>query len=159
MHFFLQFLLNPWILAINVGVLALFGMKAYDIYAKTWLASSGKYSTEARITYTEFRDNSQYTRMLGNLPNEGMICYAYRVDGHLYTGTLPPDNLSQSYVDQHLKPGSKITVYFSPKAPQHAFPNEPPSAKALMRHATATWLFTPLVLINVAGYFIWYLFQ
>ena len=102
---------------------------------------------------------SKCTRILGDLPNEGMICYAYRVDGYLYTGTLPPDDLSQSYVEQHLKPGSEITIYYSPKAPQHAFPNEPASAKALIRHATGTWLFTPLALINVGGYFIWYLLQ
>lgn len=97
MHLFLQFLLNPWILAVNAGVLVLFGLKAYDIYTKTWLASSGKYSTRARITYTEFRDNSKFNRVLGNLPNEGMICFAYRVDGHLCTGTFSTGPYASRY--------------------------------------------------------------
>ena len=78
---------NGWVLFVNVVVFLLFGLKSYDVYAKTWLAHTGEYFAEGTITYSEFFVSPKRTLDI-QYPNQGIISYSYSIDNKFYVGTV-----------------------------------------------------------------------
>ena len=50
---FIQYMSSGWGLLANGLFIILFGMIAYNTYAKRWSAKTGRFFTEAKITWSE----------------------------------------------------------------------------------------------------------
>lgn len=153
---FSTYLLSTWGLTVT-GLLTLgFGAKSYDVFAKLWLAHTGKYRTEGKITYSEFNEQPGWTTsVLGSDLNEGLITYSYRVDGVVHTGKVPPNNLTQETVDSLYFMGATVDVYYSPRLPSYSFTGDAPSKIEIARKALTLWFLIPVGIISGISMFIW----
>lgn len=50
---FVQYIFSAWGFTANLLISIIFGLAAYNIYAKRWSAKSGQYSTKGHITWSE----------------------------------------------------------------------------------------------------------
>ena len=82
--------------------LIIFGLNAYDVFAKAWPASAGNYVTDEKISWSEFitPEVVPAKKALLNAPNEGLMSYSYRVNGAQHNGTITTQNLTQTEVDR-----------------------------------------------------------
>ena len=137
-----------------------FGLKAYDVFAKIWPATTGKYVTEGWITWSEFVSPEWFLlkQATASIPNEGLISYSYRVNSEQHNGTIPitPD-LTQEEVDDQLYKGAKIQVYYSPNLPSYSFARKRPSQAKIAGTIAAKWFVVPIAVSNSLTFFIWFL--
>jgi hypothetical protein len=153
---FSEYLLSAWGLTATGLLTLVFGAKAYDVYAKLWLAHSGKYKVEGKITYSEFMQQPALTgSFFGKDLNEGLITYSYHVDGKLFTGKVPPEKLSQELVDELYFTGATVGVYYSPRLPAYSFTGEVPGKLKIARKALSVWFALPVGVLSVISIFIW----
>ena len=135
------------------------GLKAYDIFAKVWPATTGNYVVEGKITWSEFINPGILLakKAVFNAPNEGLISYSYRVNGVQHNGTIPTIKLTQTEVDKYLYKGAEIQVYYSPRKPSYSYGRRPPSQWAIGADIFSLWFLIPLLVINALSFFIWFL--
>ncbi len=105
-----HYLNSTWGIITNTVIFSLFGLAAYNTYAKRWSAKTGKYKTKGRITWS------------GETPGTKppyLVSYSYNVDGSLYNGELyvPPFRVKKTIQDN--PKGKEIPVYYAIK--DHGF--------------------------------------
>lgn len=151
-----DYLLTTWGFSVTALLTLIFGAKSYDVFAKLWLAHTGKYRVEGKITYSEFMQQPVWTSsVLGNGLDEGLITYSYHVDGQLFTGKIPLTNLTQQIVDECYYTGATVDVFYSPRLPTYSFTGEVPSKLDLARRALVNWFLLPVSILSVISIFIW----
>ena len=147
---FIQYMSSGWGLLANGLFIILFGMIAYNTYAKRWSAKTGRFFTEAKITWSELTTNSKGQ-------NSALISYSYYVDGALHNGVIPSHTLKpQSLVEEHPK-GKLITVYFSQKDPDYSTAHKPPTHVDIIMSVIGMYLMLPVIIYNCIVFFIYWL--
>ena len=141
----------------TTGLLTLiFGAKSYDVFAKLWLAHTGKFRVEGKITYSEFVQQPAWTKSyFGKDLNEGLITYSYQVDGELFTGKVPPEKLTQEIVDKLYFRGAAVDVYYSPRLPAYSFTGDVPGKLKIAKNALFNWFVLPVGLLSSVSIFAW----
>jgi hypothetical protein len=153
---FSEYFLSAWGLAVTGLLTLVFGAKSYDVFAKLWLAHTGKYQVEGKITYSEFMQQPVWAgKYLANDLNEGLITYSYHVDGRMFTGKIPPEGLSQEIVDEFYFTGAKIDVYYSPRLPAYSFTGEAPKKFKIAQKALFYWFVLPVGILSSISIFVW----
>ena len=113
----------------NFGILVVFGLVAYNRYAKRWASKTGRYSVPGRITWSERIALSKGSKML--------VSYSYSVAGKPFVGEVP-----QRYWDTEDPGFSRI--------------EKPPSHFDIIGSTLFFWLLLPLLGVNVvSGYVYW----
>ena len=132
----------------NLGILVLFGLVAYNRYAKRWASKTGRYSVPGKITWSERIALSKGSKML--------VSYSYNVAGNLYVGEVPQKYWDMDkFIADHPK-GKEVTVYFAPKDPNFSRIEQPPSHFDIIGSTLLYWLLLPLLGINlVSAYLHW----
>jgi len=158
-EYLFSYLASWWGIVVLLVTFVVFGLKAYDIFAKAWPASTGNYVTEGKITWSEFITPEVVLakKALFNAPNEGLISYSYRVNGIQHNGTIPTHTLTQTEVDTYLYKGADIQVFYAPKRPSYSRGRKPPSPWMIGSDIFSLWLILPLLAINAISFFIWFL--
>ena len=160
MHqYFFDYIGSYWgLITLSLTSLA-FGLKAYDVFAKTWPATTGRYVTEGTITWSEFiaPEIVLLKQAISRVPNEGLISYSYRVNGAQHNGTIATHKLTQEEVDKDLFKGAQVRVFFSPRKPQYSRARKPPSKWQVAEDAVFKWLVFPVTILNGISFFIWFL--
>ena len=154
-----DYLASSWGLVTLALTSLVFGAKAYDVFAKTWPATSGRYVAIGKITWSEFvvPEIVLMKKAIFSNVNEGLISYSYEVNGIQHNGTISPNNLTQEEVDRELYKGAEIPVFFSPRKPQYSTARFPPSPWEAAGAAGLYWMLFPTVVINGLSLFIFYL--
>jgi len=157
--YFFGYLLSWWGLVVLFLTCVAFALKTYDVFARIWPTTTGKYSVRGTITWSEFvaPELVLLKRALTDSPNEGLISYSYRVNGCQHNGTISTDKLTQGDVDQHLYKGAEIDVYYSPKLPQFSYGRNPPSQAKIAGEIAAKWFVVPVLVLNSLSFYIWFL--
>ncbi len=153
--------MSSW-LGITILVLssAVFGLRSYDVFAKVWPVTTGRYCTDGWITWSEFVSPSLVLlrEATSRVPNEGLISYAYRVNNEQHNGTIPiTPKLTQEEVDKSLYKGAKVKVYYSPRIPTYSYARKPPSQAIIAGSIVAKWFVVPVAVINGLAFFVWFL--
>ena len=158
-EYLFSYLASWWGIVVLLVTFVIFGLKAYDVFAKAWPASTGNYVTRGKITWSEFITPEVVLakKTLLNAPNEGLISYSYRVNGVQHNGTIPTQKLTQIEVDTYLYKGADIQVYYAPKRPSYSHGRKPPSQGKIGSETFSLWLSLPLLVINGLSFFIWFL--
>ena len=143
-----QYLNSTWGIITNSAILILFGLVAYNTYAKRWGAKTGKYKTKGRITWS------------GETPGTKppyLVSYSYNVEGSLYNGELyvPPFRVKKTIEDN--PKGKEITVYYAIK--DHGFSQayRPPSHMQVIGKSMLQYLIAPLIFVNLISVYIFWL--
>jgi hypothetical protein len=153
---FSEYLLGTWGFTVTALLTLVFGAKSYDVFAKLWLAHTGKYRTDGKITYSEFAQQPVWSNtVLGGDLNEGLITYSYHVDGVMHTGKVPPNNLTQEIVDRLYFTGATVDVYYSPRLPAYSFTGDAPGKLEIAKKALFMWFVLPVGILSVISIFIW----
>ena len=153
---FSEYLLGTWGFTVTALLTLVFGAKSYDVFAKLWLAHTGKYRTDGKITYSEFAQQPVWSNtVLGGDLNEGLITYSYHVDGVMHTGKVPPNNLTQETVDRLYFTGATVDVYYSPRLPAYSFTGDAPGKLEIAKKALFVWFVPPVGILSVISIFIW----
>ncbi len=140
-----------WGLVANILILVIFGLAAYDKYARRWSAKSGKHSVTGRITWSEL---IQMRR-----GNRALVSYSYRVDNKLYNGTIRIPAFQEAKIVNENPKGKEIVIYYSNK--DHGFSRayQPPTHLDIIGTTVLVYLLLPFVLINSVSWFIYWLFS
>ena len=147
---FIQYLSSGWGILANGLFIILFGMIAYNTYAKRWSAKTGQFFTEAKITWSELTTNSKGQ-------SKALIRYNYNVNGVLHNGVIPAHTLRPlSLVDEHPK-GKLITVYFSQKDHGYSTAHKPPTHVDIIMSVIGMYLMLPVLIYNCIAFFIYWL--
>ncbi|MEH6610648.1 MAG: hypothetical protein V7696_14880 [Halioglobus sp.] len=154
-----DYLVSWWgIVALAITSLG-FGLKAYDVFAKVWPATTGKHIVKGRITWSEFVSPELVLlkQAWSRVPNEGLISYAYRVEGGQHNGVIPLEKLTQEEVDNQLYKGAEVDVYYSPRLHHYSYARKPPAQSILAGGIIANWFLMPVIVLNGLSFFIWFL--
>ena len=135
------------------------GLKAYDVFAKVWPATAGKHAVKGWITWSEFvaPEVVLMKKAWSRVPSEGLISYAYRVQGSQHNGTIPLEKLAQDEVEKHLFKGAEVDVYYSPRLPLYSCARTPPSQAVIAGGIVSSWFLVPVIVLNGLSFFIWFL--
>ena len=133
-------------MATNVIVVCVFGLVAYDRYAKRWSAKTGNYSVPGKITWSE--------RMLIG-KKRTLISYSYRVAGTLYNGEIhPPFHRIDETIRDYPK-GKEITVFYAQKDPGFSRVDKPAGHFDIIGTSVMYWLVLPALFANFVSGFIY----
>ncbi len=145
---FTQYIDSTWGFTTNTIVFIIFGLAAYNIYAKRWSAKSGKFSTTGRITWS--------AEMPGAKPPY-LVSYSYNVDGALYNGELyvPPFRVKKT-IENNPK-GKEVIVYYANKDHGFSQVNKPPNHFQIIGKSILQYLILPMVFINLISMCIYWL--
>ncbi len=142
-----QYIESTWGIITNLIIIIIFGLVAYNIYAKRWSAKSGKYSTKGYITWSG--------KIPGGKPPY-LISYSYNINKVMYNGVL---HVSPFRAEEEIKKnpkGKEIIVYYSDK--DHGFSQayRPPNHHNIIGQSVLQYLIAPLFLINlISAYAYW----
>ena len=136
---------------VNLVLIIAFCLLSYNKYAKRWGALTGRYSTQGRITWSEYGPYNIHTK------NCALISYSYSVEGKSYNGTIDTRSSPKQLV-AHYPKGKDVTVYFAPKDPEYSRADKPPSHLSIISHAVSTYFVVPVILVNIPFLFIYWLF-
>ncbi|EAQ66308.1 hypothetical protein MED121_06485 [Marinomonas sp. MED121] len=144
-------------IVINFFILINFCLCSYEKYVKRWGALTGKYTTQGRITWSEY-SGSQPSSFFGN-GNTGVhaiITYSYRVKEQLYTGTVFSFFFPKKLAEYYPK-GKKITVYYAPKDPSFSRADRPPHHFVIVIKTVFLYFIVPVTLIDSVSFYIYWL--
>lgn len=144
LEFLVEYLTSDWSIKFNAFLFLVSAPFAYDAYAKNWSATTGRYSTSGKVTWSE-----------GYMDKEGaLVSYSYTVNGKLNIGEMRKQYGQEEFVLAH-PVGSQLTIYYSKKNPQFHKVNTPPSKVDLIRASLARIMIT-MGLVNIpSAYFYW----
>jgi len=145
---FFNYITSNWLVYVNLPILILFTLMAYDAYAKKWSAKTGKYKTTGRITWSGSVDYKH-----------SLISYSYTVNGTHYNGTFPPSPFMMKKLFEKYPKGKEIKVYYSCKDPGYSTPNWPPSHSQIIGDTVIKYLIAPLLFFNIVFMYIHFLFN
>lgn len=153
---------SSWALMTNLVLVILFGSRLYDLYAKSWLAHTGKHVTIGKITYSECTpQNARALQYLESDP-EGiyttLITYVYTINNKRFVNSYLTNELDRATVKEKYKKGANIEVYYSPRLPSYSFIQKAPSRADIFKHLLFKKFISPLVFLNLASCIFWYLF-
>jgi hypothetical protein len=157
--YFFNYLHSGWGLAALFVSCLCFGLKTYDVFAKIWPATTGRFVTKGWITWSELVEPelALLKQALTKAPNEGLISYSYEAGGSQHNGTIPTEKLTRAIVDKHLYKGAEVDVFYSPKLPHYSYARKPPSQAKIAGEVTAKWFVAPVFVLNALSFFIWFL--
>ncbi len=145
-NIFISYFNSLWGISVNIMIVIVFGLMAYNKYAKRWSAMTGKHSTLGRITWSQYVEENKRV----------LISYAYSVDGVPYNGEIPAISFNTKKVLARYPKGKEITVYYAAKDPAFSKTGKPPSHAELI--SSILWYLTlPLSLINIPSIFLYWL--
>lgn len=151
-----DYLLTTWGFSVTALLTLIFGAKSYDVFAKLWLAHTGQYRVAGKITYSEFMEQPAWTSsVLGKGLDEGLITYAYRVDGQLFTGKIPVAKLTREIVAERYYSGAPVDVFYSPRLPAYSFTGDVPSKFDIAKRALIDWFVLPVGILSGVSIFVW----
>lgn len=143
-------------------MITVFGGKLYDLYAKSWLAHTGKYVTSGEITYSECApQNARAMQYLESDPEGNystLLTYVYTVDNKRFVNNYLTSELSKATVKEKFKKGAKIDVFYSPRLPSYSFIEKAPSRNEIFKRFFFKKFISPIVFLNLASCIFWYLF-
>lgn len=157
MNVILEYLTSATGIVVNLFLLINFCLFSYEKYVKRWGALTGKYTTQGRITWSEY-SGSQPSSFFGN-GNSGVhaiITYSYRVKGQLYTGTVFSFFFPKKLADYYPR-GKEITVFYAPKDPAFSRADRPPHHVVIVIKTVALYFIIPVALFNGVSFFIYWL--
>ena len=143
-----QYLNGTWGIITNLIIFIIFGLVAYDTYAKRWSAKTGKHKTTGRITWS------------GETPGTKppyLVSYSYNVECALYNGELyvPPYRVKKT-IEENPK-GKQITVYYAEKDHRFSRAYKPPNHTQIIGKSLLQYLVAPLLLVNFISIYIFWL--
>jgi len=143
---FTQYIFSVWGVTVNLLIFIVFGLAAYNTYAKRWSAKSGKHSTKGHITWSEIMPEKKHA----------LISYSYTVNGTLYNGEL---SISPFRVERTIKEnprGKEVIIYYSKKDPGFSKAYKPPNHYQIIGSSLLQYLLIPISLVNIVTiYFYW----
>jgi len=145
-NIFISYFNSFWGISVNILIVIIFGLMAYNKYAKRWSAMSGRYSTQGRITWSQYLEENKRV----------LISYAYSVNGISYNGEIPGVLFNTKKVLARYPKGKTITVYYAAKDPAYSRAEKPP-AYAQLVSSTLWYLILPLCLINIPSIYLYWL--
>ena len=145
---FLKYLNSYWLYWINIPIFILFGLMAYNAYAKRWSAITGKHSTKGKITWSG--------KIPGGKPPY-LVSYSYYVNGVLYNSQLRISPFRADKIIKENPRGKEITVYYANKDPGFSNAFKPPMNYQIIGSTIIQYLILPLVFINAIFSFIFWL--
>jgi len=145
---FINYLSGNWVIWVNIPVLILFGLVAYNAYTRRWSAKTGKHSTNGHITWSG--------KIPGGRPPY-LVSYSCYVDGTLYNGQINLPFLSVDRIIENNSKGKEIIVYYAKKEPGFSKAFRPPNHYQIIGNSLITHLLLPLFFINLIFTFIYWL--
>ena len=143
---------SAWSIITNIPILIIFGLICYNTYAKRWSASTGKYSTIGRITWSEI----YYGKNTQILNKHALISYAYSVEGKTYNGVITVSPFKMEKTVEENPKGKEVLVYYSKKDPEFSQAYKPPNHFRIIGKSFIQYFFIPFILINLfSAYFHW----
>lgn len=106
------FIISGWGILLNIGLLMASLAFAYDKYAKRWGATTGRFSTTGKITWSEYGGLGS-----SSLYDTTLISYTYRINNKAYNGALKGKLITQKQVDANPR-GKEVRIFYAPRDPK-----------------------------------------